>query len=293
MNWMTTTLAATMILGLSWKTPSASAASLDVGLGQTRVVATGENFDSAVVRNGGVLILDGGLVGTNALPSVLVEEGGRFVFNSGTINYFENRGVTELYGGIQSTFSSENRGYLKIAGGDPGIQIVHFAGTVDVYHTATNRTAWEIDSATTNGDPQIRFFSLSNSLAVGSYTFATLAPTTPFPGGKTYHDLARFWTPAGTQLVAQVDVMLPSNWPGKVWSYKYTAPAAPTSSLQTAIEISWIATSGRTYQVQTTTNLISGAWRNLALPVTCDSTTGSVLDAAADTNKTYRVLLHH
>ena len=293
MNWMTPALAATMILGLSWETPSASAASLDVGLGQTFVVSTGQLFDYAVVRNGGVLVLDGGLIGTNALPSVLVEEGGRFVFNSGAINYFENRGVAELYGGTQSTSSSENRGYLKIAGGDPGTQIGHFDGTVDVYHTATNRTAWEIDSATTNGDPQIRFFSLSNSLAAGSYTFATLTPTTPFPGGKTYHDLARFWTPSGTQLVAQVDVMLPSNWPGKVWSYKYTAPTSPTSSVRTAVEISWTAVSGRTYQVQATTNLISGPWRNLELPTMCESATGSVFDAASDTNKTYRVLLRH
>ena len=293
MKWTSTVLAATMVFGLSWKTPRAAAASLDIGLGQTRAVAAGEIFDSAVVRNGGVLILDGGLIGTNALPSVLVEEGGRFVFNSGAINYFDNRGVTELYGGTQSTFSSENRGYLKIAGGDPGIQIVHFDGTLDVYHTATNRTVWEIDSATTSAAPQIRFHSLSNSLAVGSYTYATLAPTTPFPGGKTYHDLAKFWTPSGTQLVAQVDVTLPSNWLGKVWSYKYTTPAAPTSSVRTAVEISWTAATGRTYQVQATTNLIAGAWRNLELPVTCDSTTGSVLDATADTNKTYRVLLRH
>ena len=96
------------------------AASLDVDFGQTIVVSNGAVYDSAVVRNGGVLILDGGAIGTNALPSVNVEAGGRFVVYDGEINYFDNRGSVELYGGRQSTYSSENRGYLRIAGGDPG-----------------------------------------------------------------------------------------------------------------------------------------------------------------------------
>ena len=98
---------------------AASAASLDVDFGQTVVVSNGAVYDDAVVRNGGVLILDGGAIGTNATPSVNVEAGGRFVVNAGAINYFENRGTVELYGGRQSTSSSENRGYLRIAGAIP------------------------------------------------------------------------------------------------------------------------------------------------------------------------------
>ena len=272
---------------------AATAQSLDVLLGQTVTVATGQVYAAATVRNGGTLVLDGGAIGTNATPSVLVEAGGRFIFNSGTIRYFENHGVAELYGGRQSTDSSENRGYVKYAGGDPGIQLVHFDGTVDVYYTATNRTAWEIDSTTTNGTPQIRFFCLSNSLAVGSYAYAALVPASYYSFGKVYHDAARFWTPSGTQLVAQVDVSIASNWAGTVWSYGYSGPGSPTVAVRPAVEISWNAQSGRTYQVQSTTDLVAGVWRNLGAPVLSQGTNAAALDSMPDTNKTYRVLLRH
>ena len=280
-------------LGLAFAAQAAAAQSLDVALGQTVTVATGEVYDAATVRNGGTLVLEGGAIGTNATPSVLVEAGGRFIFNSGNIRYFENHGVAELYGGRQSTDSSENRGYVKYAGGDPGFQLVHFDGTVDVYYTATNRTAWEIDSTTTNGSPQIRFFSVSNSLAAGSYTYATLVPASYYGFGKVYHDAARFWTPSGTQLVAQIDVSIASNWPGKVWSYKYSGPLSPTVVVRPAVEISWNAQSGRTYQVQTTTDLVAGAWRNLGTPILSQDTNAAAFDSMPDSNKTYRVLLRH
>ena len=268
---------------------AASAASLDVDFGQTVVVSNGAVYDDAVVRNGGVLILDGGAIGTNALPSVSVEAGGRFVVYDGTINYFENRGIVELYGGRQSTFSSENRGYLRIAGGDPGIQIVHLDGTLDVYSTATNRTAWEIDSSTTNGSPQIRLYCVSNSLAPGSYPYAGLTPASYYPFGKVYHDQARFWP--NTQIVAQVDIAVVSNWPGTVYSYAHSGPKAPVLRTRPAIEISWASQTGHTYQVQRCTNLVEAVWHNLGLPVFAQGTNSFVLDTMPDTNATYRLQL--
>ena len=293
MTWILRFARIFLASALMFATHAATAQSLDVLLGQTVTVATGQIYSAATVRNGGTLVLDGGAIGTNATPSVLVEAGGRFIFNSGTIRYFENHGVAELYGGRQSTDSSENRGYVKYAGGDPGIQLVHFDGTVDVYYTATNRTAWEIDSPTTNGSPQIRFFCLSNSLAVGSYAYAALVPASYYSFGKVYHDAARFWTPSGTQLVAQVDVSIASNWAGTVWSYGYSGPASPTVAVRPAVEISWNAQSGRTYQVQSTTDLVAGVWRNLGTPVLSQGTNTAALDSMPDTNKTYRVLLRH
>ena len=130
------------------------AVTLDVTLGQTRTVSSGEVFTEAFVRNGGVLILDGGTISNGAAltsPSVTVDPGGRFIFNSGSIHYFENWGITELYGGIQSTYTSENRGYLKYAGGNPSYsneygQLSLFDGTVDIYSTASNRLLWYIEA---------------------------------------------------------------------------------------------------------------------------------------------------
>jgi len=270
-------------------TIAASAASLDVDFGQTVVVSNGAVYDDAVVRNGGVLVLDGGAIGTNAMPSVNVEAGGRFVVYAGTINYFENRGIVELYGGRQSTISSENRGYLRIAGGDPGTQIVHLDGTLDVYSTATNRPAWEIDSTTTNGNPQIRLYSVSNSLAAGSYPYAALIPASYYPFGKIYHDQARFWP--NTQIVVQVDISVASNWPGLVQSFIRPGPKSPVLRTRPAIEISWTSQTGRTYQVQRCTNLGGAIWENLGLPVHARSTNSSVLDTMPDTNATYRLQL--
>jgi hypothetical protein len=268
---------------------SASAASLEVLFAQTTVVPAGEEYDDAVVRNGGVLILDGGTIGTNATPSVLVEPGGHFVFNAGLIRYFENHGITELFGGRQSNDSSENRGYLRIAGGDPGIQIVHLDGAIDIHACATNRTIWEIDSPTTSASPVIRFYSVSNSLPAGSYTYATLVPATPNPFGKVYSDYARFWP--NTQAVIRVDVNLASNWTGTVWSHIVAEPKPPELRTRPAIEVSWRSQTGHTYQVQFTTNLLSTNWHNLGLPVYARTTNSFILDTTPETNKSYRLLI--
>ncbi len=278
-----------LLTGLFRGGMAAQAASLDVDYGQTVVVSNGMNYDSAVVRNGGVLILDGGAIGTNAMPSVNVEAGGRFVVYDGAINYFENRGIVELYGGRQSTDSSENRGYLRIAGGDPGIQIVHMDGTLDLYSTVTNRTAWEIDSTTTNGNPKIRLYCVSNTLAPGTYTYASLTPASYYSFGKVYHDQARFWP--NTQIVAQVDIAVDSNWPGLVYSYAHSGPKSPVLRTQPAIQISWASQTGHTYQVQRCTNLVGAIWRNFGLPVYATGTNSSVLDTTSDTNTAYRLQL--
>lgn len=277
------------------------AVTLDVTLGQTRTVSSGEVFTEAFVRNGGVLILDGGTISNGAAltsPSVTVDPGGRFIFNSGNIHYFENWGITELYGGIQSTYTSENRGYLKYAGGNPSYsneygQLSLFDGTVDIYSTASNRLLWYIEASSTSGTPAIRFFTTANTLAPGSYTYTTLPNATTNSGYKTYNDFATYWSQGALLASRQVNITLWTNWPGKIWVYNYIPPTAFTSTVRTAIEIAWKSQSGRTYQVQSTTNLPGGIWNNLGLPVLCQSSTAAVCDSAYDTNKMYRVLLHH
>ena len=277
------------------------AVTLEVPLGQTRVVSVGEVFTEAFVRKGGVLILNGGPISNGAAlssPSVTVDPGGRFVFNSGSIHYFENWGVTELYGGIQSTYTSENRGYLKYAGGNPSFsneigQLTLFDGTVDVYSAASNRFYWEIEAGSTSGTPAIRFFTTANTLAPGSYTYATLPNINLNPGGKTYNDIATYWSQGALLNARQVNIGLVSNWPGKVWVYNYIPPTAFTTTVRTAIETAWNSQSGRTYQVQSTTNLPGGIWNKHGLPVLSHSSTAAVCDSAYDTNKMYRVLLHH
>lgn len=274
----------------------AHAVSLEVLMGQTRVVTTGQVFDTATVRNGGVLILDGGVI-SNGSPSITVDAGGRFIFNSGYIHYFDNRGSTELYGGTQSGDSSENRGYVKYAGGDPGpggSQLVHFDGRVDVYYVPTNRVLWEINGASTNGNPSVHLYTIANSLSAGSYTYNTLPTSLNLgPGGKVYYDIVTYWRPGPLSPAQQIDILLVTNWPGKVWVYNYIPLPVYTSSVRTAVEINWNAVSGHTYQVQCTTDLLSGVWQNLGVPVNPDSSTGSVCDTTYATNKMYRVLLRH
>jgi hypothetical protein len=162
----------------------ALAVSLEVLMGQTRVVTAGQVYDSATVRNGGVLILDGGtisnVVPALALPSVIVDAGGRFIFNSGYIHYFENHGSTELYGGNQSSYSSENHGYVKFAGGDPGSggsQLVHNDGRVDVYYVPTNRvTLGNLCGFHQYLECSVHLYTFTNTLAAGSYKYNGRCP---------------------------------------------------------------------------------------------------------------------
>lgn len=273
----------------------AFAVSLEVLMGQTRVVSTGQVFDTATVRNGGVLILDGGTI-SNGSPSIIVDAGGRFIFNSGRIHYFDNRGSTELYGGTQSSDASENRGYVKYAGGDPGpggSQLVHFDGRVDVYYVPTNRIIWEIYVDSTNLDSSVHLYTFANSLAPGSYKYNTLPTSLAHGTGKEYLDIVTYWTPGPLLAGRQITLNMDSNWPGKVWVYNYIPLPVYTSSVRTAVEINWNAVSGHTYQVQCTTDLVSGAWMNLGEPTHAHSTTGSVCDTTYATNKMYRVLLRH
>ena len=95
----------------------------------------------------------------------------------------------------------------------------------------------------------------------------------------------------GAQIVAQVDIVVVSNWPGTVYSYVHSGPKAPVLRTRPAIEISWASQTGHTYQVQRCTNLVEAVWHNLGLPVFAQGTNSFVLDTMPDTNATYRLQL--
>lgn len=243
-------------------------------------VYPGQFYDYATVQSNGVLIMSGGEIGTNSAttPSVTVLQGGRFYMNAGSIQYFDNRGITELYGGAQSTESSENRGYVKIAGGDPGIQLIHYTGTVDVIYLATNRTFWEIYSVVTSGSPTIRFFSLTNTLAEGTYTSATL-PKSLVTDVYVHANHALFWNPI-TNADVRTEIVIATNWPGSVVVQVYTplVSHSVTCAIQQAspVNVSWNSVSGRTYQVEDALSLTMQDWLAVGVPVTATGSTTSV-----------------
>jgi hypothetical protein len=57
-----------------------------------------------------------------------------------------------------------------------------------------------------------------------------------------------------------------------------------------AIELMWKSTPGRYYQIQASTNLISGEWFDVGDPIEGDGTTQSILESTRyDASKVYRV----
>ncbi len=294
-RWFVGVAAAGFVVSLGCWT--SLAAPLNVSGGTQITVYPGQVYDYATVQSNGVLIMSGGAIGTNSAPtaSVTIAPGGRFYMNAGRIQYFDNRGIAELYGGAQSTDASENRGYVKIAGYDPGIQLVHFAGTVDVYYLATNRTLWEIYSVVTDGAPAIRFFSLTNTLAAGTYTYGTL-PTSNHPAGRIHTNHALLWNPLTNKNV-RTEILIATNWLGSVSVQPYSplSPIAITCGIQEAStpQVVWNSVSGRTYQVEAAWTLGINSWFAAGVPMTATGSTTAGSVPGSPSPVFYRVWLRH
>jgi len=228
---------------------TAPAADTYVLSGETLRVGEGEHYERIVVYPHGTLLIDGGSI-TQAPPitldSVEVSAGGSCVMTNGVIDYFMNNGRVEMYGGSTGSSSSENHGYMMLAGGDPGGQIVQQGGVLDIFYTATTRTNLEISS----------------------------------PGGN---------------FNATVTHLIPTNWNGTIVSEPMVAPS-PTDvvcQIDSAIELTWPSVSNRGYQVQYTTNLLSGDWQDLGSPVYSTTGTNLVFDEADEDIKAYRAKTLH
>ena len=276
---------------------SALAVSLDVAANSVITVFPGQYFDSAIVRSNGVLILNGGGIGTNTYPSpsVTIQAGGRFCVNDGSIQYFENSGIVELYGGRQSTVSSLNLGHVILAGGDPGIQLLHWGGTLDIRYLATNRTSWEVDATSAVATPAIRIFSLTNTLPDNIYYYGTL-PGVPIPPGVVHTNHALLWNPV-TNSAVRTDIIIPTNWPGSVSVITYSP--LPANSITcfiqraSAVTVGWSSLTGRIYQVEDAFDLGIQDWLALSTPVPGTGVTTTILSAALTTNRLYRVRLRY
>ena len=272
-----------------------------VRLGEYKEINAGEVLDRLVIENGGVVVMNGGAVGTNLpIPAVSIDirPGGRFVMNGGTYGDFSNYGVAELYGGRKTNSRScENHGNLQLAGGDLGFQLVQFEGSIDVYYSYTNPPNWEIDAGGSSyaEPPIIRIFGTKNALPSGTYTVSQLLAqggTVPYPGYVLFEDLVKQWMPWGSGS-RSIGLLLDDDWSGRVVIVSYVEPTSPSSGIQSAIEYSWQGTTGRTYQVQISTNLVSQKWLNLGLPMTGVTGKNSIFDTADPPHKFYRVKLVH
>ena len=274
---------------------SASALSLVVNTNSVFTLFPGQYYDSAIVRNNGVLIMNGGAIGTNVSPSVTIEAGGRFCFNGGLIQDFDNRGMVEFYGGRQSTVTSVNRGYVILAGGDPGIQLSHWDGVLDIHYLATNRTAWEVDATTAIATPIIRIFSLTNSLSPDFYHYGTL-PSVPIPPGAVHTNHALLWNPA-TNREVRTEIIMASNWPGSVHVLAYAQPPANSITCfihrSSPVEVGWSSLTGRTYQVEDAFDLGIQDWFALGTPVPGTGTTTTITSAGFIPTRFYRVRLRY
>jgi len=277
--------------------PAADAADTYVLSGETLQVGAGDHHERVVVYPQGTLLIQGGSI-TQAPPihmdSVEVSAGGRCVMTNGVIDYFMNNGHVEMYGGSTGSSSSENHGYLMLAGGDPGGQIVQKGGVLDLFYTATTRTNLEISSDNNNPPDATRIFSISNSLGFGMFEVGDLPLVVVAPPWAEVTMDVTFWTPTGN-FNATLTHLIPTNWNGTIVSEPMVAPS-PTDvvcQIDSAVELEWASISNRGYQVQYTTNLLSGTWQNLGSPVYSTEGTNQYFDSANEEIKAYRAKILH
>lgn len=264
--------------------------------GETLTVGTGTSMDRVVIYPNATLILDGGSITSSpAMDSVEVSAGGKCIMLDGYTDYFLNSGRLEMYGGSTSLSSSENHGYMKLAGGDPGIQIVLFDGVVDIFYPAATRTNLEISASTANPAPAVRIHTLTNSLGYGLFEIGDLGtPSLTYPGGAEYDIDGTYWSPDG-DIDMTLTLNVPSNWNGKVLSDRMEVPASTSivCTIDSAVALTWASFSNRGYQVQSTTNLLSGTWQDLGLPVYDTTGTNLFFDQANEGLKANRAKVIH
>lgn len=278
----------------------AKADTFTVQLGQTVELRDGDYYEQIIIENGGIFIMNGGAVGTNEhgnAASVDVKPGGRFVMNAGEINYFNNRGVAEIYGGqairhngVAAT--SVNLGYLKIAGGDIGWQVFNGGddAILDLFYYSSKKESIEV---VIGGNAITRIHSVSNTLEFGEHSFSELDLSFPVDSVAIHSMTAELWSPGGSYEVS-IEI-LSMEWPeaeAQVVSSEFREPQQFASEIDPAVMVSWNGEVGRTYQVQSTTNLTENVWVNVGLPVHASTENNYTLDTTKGASrKTYRVIL--
>ncbi len=260
--------------------------------GETLVV-TNDFYARCTVHPNATLLIEGGSI-TQAPPvtnaAVEIAAGGTCVMRSGHADYFNNNGRLQFLGGSTSLSSTENHGYMILAGGDPGIQIVNQGGFLDLYRPAAGRTNLEISADNSVPGDIIRIFSITNTLGYGWFDIEDLSPlVVVYPPYAEFEMSAKFWD-NGSNFYADLTFLIPTNWNGLIISEPFDIP--PTNEITLAIEpavgLSWASTNHRGYQVQSTSNLVSGTWSDFGLPVPSLSPTNRMFDVLRGTSWTYR-----
>jgi hypothetical protein len=266
--------------------------------GETMTVGPGDTYERVVVYPNATLIIDGGSI-TQSPPvtmnSVEVTAGGTCVMIDGNTDFFFNNGRLEMYGGRGGPSSSANHGYIKLAGGDLGQQIVMMGGILEIFYPAATRTNLEISAYNQNAADAIRLFTTSNSLGYGFFEIGDLPPLVVVsPPYGTFEMEATFWSPDG-EIDATIAYLIPTNWNGMIICEPFEIPASTSivCTIDSAIDLTWGSVSNRGYQVQTTTNLLSDVWENLGTPVYNTQFENLYFDEANEDIKAYRAKIVH
>src|SRR6185295_625794 len=86
-----------------------------------------------------------------------------------------------------------------------------------------------------------------------------------------------------------------SSQVGFVYRVSVTSAAAPKlrtpSKFGNSIALSWSSIAGRTYQVQSASNLSDANWANVSEQVTASTSIAGTSDLSADTTRFYRVVM--
>jgi len=214
----------------------------------------------------------------------------------GVTDYIENNGRLELYGGTAGAVdSSVNRGYIKMAGGDIGFQIIQFGGVIDIFYPAATRTNLEVNCGNSTPPDAVRLFTLTNSLGYGQFDVSQLGPPARvYPGGGEYEVDCTFWSPDG-DVESTIVLNIPTNWTGSLLCEPVTVPASTSivCMIDSAVDLTWGSLSNRGYQVQTTTNLLSDVWEDLGTPVYNTQFGNLYFDEANEAIKAYRAKVVH
>lgn len=117
----------------------------------------------------------------------------------------------------------------------------------------------------------------------------------PIGGKRKLHGGGAEWIALG-MAADFIHVDRPLDFEHELLGFRVAAlslpPPAPTLSIHSGIEITWISVSGTLYQVRYSTNLASDAWTDLGVPVVGNGTTVRVYDETGLTNKRfYRVIV--
>jgi len=188
------------------------------------------------------------------------------------------------YGGGVETFQGGTIINCTIANNTSGIQVRYSATIVNsiVWQNGGNEIANSSSAAITNS---------CISIAVGGTGNITNNPQFVNSASNNFHLLPnsscldkgvnQSWMPSGTDLDGKQRIQ---NGVVDMGAYEYGFTIGMRFS---AVDIYWDSSSGTTYQVQSSTDLVDSSWTNIGTSVTATGTSSYVVDWIRDYSKKY------